>query len=391
MRLAIFVDQVFWRDGTVLSTDESYILFPARLAEHFDEIVFLSRESPVAGRGPFVLEGPAFSLCPIPYYASLYDLWRSGPSVCARVMDIVRQQARSWEAILICGPHPIGQLVARECIALGVPVIPTVRQNIVEQMGAHRGIKRHVSALAARILEWDFRRLSRDRPVFTVGQEMTEKYGRYSGRVLNHVPCLVDEAQFEAFSRMSRNPDPTRLIMVGRLAPEKGHRFVFEALADLDRRGRRCTLDIVGSGPLEEELRALASSLRIDEQVTFHGHVPYGGALFELYGKAGGMVLASTTEGFPQVISEALSIGLPTVATAVGGIPSFLVDGESALLVRPRDPVALAAAIERLTGDRDLRERLERNGRALMRGNTLEANQARILRSLRDEIARRRA
>jgi glycosyltransferase involved in cell wall biosynthesis len=388
MRLAVFLDQVFWRDGNALSTNESYILFLAQLAGFGDEIVFIGREAPAPGRAPYVLDGPAFSLCPMPYYENLYRLIHADPLMYGRILRRVRQQATTWDALLISGPHPIGQLIARECIALGIPVIPVVRQNFLEQMSAHRGLKRVAAMLAARILEWDFKRIARGRTVLAVGKEMAEEYGRVSGRVHDHFACLVDRRQFEMFSQMSHGSDPTRLINVCRLAPEKGHSFLFEALAILNQQGLRCHLDLVGTGAMEQELRLSVEKLGLASQVTFHGYVAYGRALFDLYEKAGALVLSSITEGFPQVINEALSIGLPIVATTVGGIPSFLTDAEDALLVPPRDAPSLATAIERLVQDQGLRDRLERNGRELMRDNTLEVNRARFLRGVHEEIAR---
>jgi len=391
MRLAVFVDQVFWLDGSRLSTDESYILFPASFNEFADEIVFIGRLSPTAGRGPYPLEGGRFSLFAMPFYKNLYQLWRSDPGVYWRIAKAVREQAKTWDAVLVCGPNPIGHIIARVCIALGVPVLPVVRQNFIEQMSAHRGLKRRAALAVARILEWDFRRIARDRTIFTVGQEMADEYGRLSGRVHNHFPCLVDSAQFKLFSKMSAGKDPARLINVCRLAPEKGHKYLFAALVELNRRGLRCHVDLVGTGPIEQELRKLATRLGISEQVTFHGYVPYGPSLFDLYQQAGALVLSSTTEGFPQVINEALSIGLPTIATRVGGIPSFLTHGDTALLVPPQDPSALATAIENFIRDAGLRNRLRKRGRALMRDNTLEANRDRIWEGVREEIARQRA
>ncbi|AZO77557.1 MULTISPECIES: glycosyltransferase [unclassified Bosea (in: a-proteobacteria)] len=391
MRLAVFVDQVFWLDGSRLSTDESYILFPSSFNEFADEIVFIGRLSPTTGRAPYPLRGRRLSLFAMPFYKNLYQFWRNDPRIYWTIAKAVRQEAKTWDALLVCGPNPIGHIIARVCISLGVPVLPVVRQNFIEQMSAHRGLKRWAALAAARILEWDFRRIARDRTVFTVGQEMADEYGRLSGRVHNHFPCLVDSAQFELFSKMSAGKDPTRLINVCRLAPEKGHKYLFAALVELNQRGLRCHVDLVGTGPIEQELRTLAAKLGIAEQVTFHGYVPYGPSLFELYQKAGALVLSSTTEGFPQVVNESLSIGLPTIATRVGGIPSFLTHGETALLVPPQDSSALANAIESFVHDAALRDRLRKRGRALMRDNTLEANRDRILEGIREEIARQRA
>jgi len=386
MRLAIFVDQVFWRDGNVVSTDEAYIIFPASFVDSVDEIVFLGREAPTSGRAPYVLEHPAITLCSLPYYPNLYQLWRANLRIYGRIRETVRQHAQGWDAILICGPHPIGHIITRECVALGVPVALVVRQNLVAQMSAYHGLMGRAAVIAARLLEWDFKRLARGRTVFTVGMELAEEYARFARRVHSHFPCLVDEMHFRMFSATSTGADPTRLLSVGRLSPEKGHEYLFEALVQLNARGIFCHLDIVGTGALEQHLKARTAKLDLEAQVTFHGYIPNGPALFALYQQAGALVVSSLTEGFPQVINESLCFGLPTVATTVGGIPSFLTDGKTALLVPSRDVPALADAIERVVRDKDLRVRLRRNGRALMGENTLEVNRARFMGVLRDEV-----
>jgi glycosyltransferase involved in cell wall biosynthesis len=304
---------------------------------------------------------------------------------------MVAERAASWDAILISGPHPIGQMIARQCAALGVVVVPLVRQNLVEQMAAHGNpLMRLLSMTAAGLLEWDFRRMSRDRLVLTVGAEMMEAYARHSPRVHNHFPCLIDDGKFQFFSTLKGGADPTRLLCVCRLAPEKGHRFLFDALKKLKDEGLTCHLDIVGDGELEAELKTYVLSAGLERQVEFHGYVAYGPKLFGLYDSAGIMVLPSLTEGFPQVINESLSVGLPTIASAVGGIPSFLTQGRTGIMVPPGNVGALAEAIEGLVRDDRLREALRRNGRELMRANTLEANRAGVLRAVREEVERAR-
>lgn len=386
MRLAVFVDQVFWREGERLSTNESYVLFLTSLAEHADEIVLIGREAAEPGQAPYALDSDRVSLLPVPYYPSLHELWKTDPRLYGRVLREVSRQASEWDALLVSGPHPIGQLIARACIRRKIPVGLIVRQNLIEQMSAYRAPKRYVAMAAAALLEWDFRRLARKRTVFAVGAEMTDAYGRATGKVHNHFPCLVDEKQFRSFAAMSPGQDPARLLCVCRLAPEKGHEYLFQAVLQLKQQGLPCQLDIVGTGLLESALKQRAAQLGIASQVMFHGYVAYGPPLFELYQRAGIMVLASTTEGFPQVINESLSIGLPTVVTAVGGLPAFLTHGETALLVPPRDPSALATAIAELIRDGALRDRLRRNGRALMAENTLEANKNRVMKAIRDEL-----
>src|SRR5215831_11842557 len=134
MRLAIFVDQVFWRDNGVLSTNESYILFPASFVAAVQEIVFIGREAREPGRAPYILDHPSIRYLPLPYYPNLYRLWQTNPLIFGRIRQLIRAHAHNWDAILICGPHPIGQMVARQCDSLGVPVVLIVRQDLVQWM-----------------------------------------------------------------------------------------------------------------------------------------------------------------------------------------------------------------------------------------------------------------
>lgn len=386
MRLAIFLDQVFRREGESLSTNESYATFFDQFASADTEIVFIGRERLPDGKAPFALRNPHVSLRSLPHYSSLYSLWMRNPNIFWQAKRLARDHRRDWDALLVHGPHPLGQIFAWQCVSMGLPVIPVVRQNLVAMMRAHRGVKRLAATSFASVLEADFRRLAQGRAVLAVGGEMAREYTTVSDRVHSFMPCLIDDEQFRAFSRNSIKEDGRRLICVGRLSPEKGHKFLLEALSTLRDRGLVCHLDLVGSGPVDDALRNQARRLGIESMVSFRGFVGYGPELFNLYKRAGIAVICSLTEGFPQVINEALSIGLPTIATRVGGIPDFLADGKTALLVPPGDAHSLASAIDKLARNKHLRGQLSRNGRKLMSLNTFEAQRDRILKVVRDEI-----
>jgi glycosyltransferase involved in cell wall biosynthesis len=101
-------------------------------------------------------------------------------------------------------------------------------------------------------------------------------------------------------------------------------------------------------------------------------------------------VLSSTSEGLPLSILEAMAAALPVVATSVGGVPEAVEEGETGLLVPPRDPVRLAAALERLLVDPPLRRRLGANGRARVRERFgLEVFRQAHVDVYRRELARR--
>jgi glycosyltransferase involved in cell wall biosynthesis len=147
-------------------------------------------------------------------------------------------------------------------------------------------------------------------------------------------------------------------VLVGTVAnyhPKKDWPNVLRAarlLADRDPAIRFC---LVGQGPLEAEVEALYRELNLEGIVTLTGYRPDA---VRLMAGCDVFVLGSRWEGLPVALMEASALGLPIVATRVGGIPDSFHDGVDAILVEPGSPDALANAIERLTGDEPLRRRV---------------------------------
>lgn len=387
MNLAIFVDQVFWDNGEVCSTDEAFIEFPLSFRSAFGELTFVGRISPEKARLPHVLPPHEVSVCRLPFYPNLYQLWKAGPGLFAEIRRKIRAHAARWDVVWITGPNPVALVVAAECLALGRPVFFVVRQNLARQVRfANAGFTRVLAVAAGRYVEWRFQRLARGRTVFTVGQEMADSYRRVTDRVHLNFPTGITNAALAGFTAARRDPVPGRLLCVGRLSGEKGHRCLLRALAEVNRRDARCTLDVVGTGPLENTLRAEAAALGLRDQVRFLGQVPFGPELFSVYQRACALVVPSLTEGVPQVMLEGLAIGLPIIASAVGGIPAFLTHGQTGLLVPPRDVPALVGEIARVLNDPRLCARLGRNGQALMQGHTLEVQRDRMVEIIEREV-----
>ena len=138
------------------------------------------------------------------------------------------------------------------------------------------------------------------------------------------------------------------LLCVGRLIPVKGHLVLLRALAQARIRVPDLVLDIAGSGPLEPALRAYARELGLGDAVRFLGFVSPVQAAIE---NASVVVVPSLGEGFGMVALEAMERGRPVIASAVGGLPEIVLDGETGLLVSPDDPAALAEAIGVLLED----------------------------------------
>ena len=114
-------------------------------------------------------------------------------------------------------------------------------------------------------------------------------------------------------------------------------------------------LVVVGGGPDEGMLQALAAQLGVTERVRFLGYRRDTGVFFRLFDV---FALTSAFEGFGIVFAEAGHVGLPSIGSRAGGIPDVVVDGETGLLVNPGDVDTIAAMMRRLVGDPELRARL---------------------------------
>lgn len=153
----------------------------------------------------------------------------------------------------------------------------------------------------------------------------------------------------------------TRIIgMVANFRPQKDHFTLLKAFALLLRSEIRSELWLVGDGPTRPEIEKLAKELRVDSRVRFLGIISNPS---EVYSKFDIFVLSSHFEGHPLVALEAMSFGLPIVATRISGILEIIFHNVNGFLVNPRDPQDLAEALKKLLSDRSLAKRLGEKAR----------------------------
>lgn len=145
------------------------------------------------------------------------------------------------------------------------------------------------------------------------------------------------------------------LLTVARLTEQKGHRFLIEALPALVAEWPSLVCLFVGEGETREALRDLARANGVEQSCRFAGA---WNDVVDWYAAADVVVLPSLSEGFPFVVLEALAMSRPVVATNVNGVPEIIHDGSTGLLVSPRNPQALEAAIRTLLHDPGLAARL---------------------------------
>ena len=143
-------------------------------------------------------------------------------------------------------------------------------------------------------------------------------------------------------------PGQPLVVSVGRLHTQKGHDTLIDAAGILARRRPEVRVVIVGDGPSHDSLARRVQHLGLEKVVALVGSRPSGADVLAV---ADVVALASRWEGWPLVVAEAIQLGRPVVATAVGGIPEMVEDGVSGWLVPPGSPDALAGSLEAALAD----------------------------------------
>jgi colanic acid/amylovoran biosynthesis glycosyltransferase len=178
---------------------------------------------------------------------------------------------------------------------------------------------------------------------------------------------IYNGLNFAEFGRATFSSDPPSIVAIGRLIVKKGFANLIRACALLVERGRSFQCEIFGEGPLENQLRAQIAELGLQERIQLAGPKPQH-ELRACLADASVFVMPSVPEpeggmdNLPTVIMEAMATGLPVVSTTIGGIPEMVVDNQTGFLVQPEDAVALAGAIEKVTNDRSLGQKLGQAG-----------------------------
>ena len=186
------------------------------------------------------------------------------------------------------------------------------------------------------------------------------------------------------------------ILHVARLVEVKGTQYLIRAFAALAERHAAVQLVIVGDGPLQRSLQALAASLGVAERVRFLGALPHQQVMAWMR-RAAMLVLPSVrtatgrVEGLGMVLLEAAATGVPLIGSRIGGIPEGVVDGETGFLAPERDADALARCMTDLLDDPQLRRRMGAEARALVERRFDIHRQTETLEELYDAVLANRA
>ena len=204
-----------------------------------------------------------------------------------------------------------------------------------------------------------------DRIITLTDRGAQEHLARSIGRAEQYVavPSGVPTAELraaapprgEARARLGLDPDAFIVVGLGRLVPIKGFDLLARALPAVVAQIPSARVLLVGDGAERAHLGAIAASMGVAERLQMTGETT---DVASYLAAADVVAVPSRNEGMGRVIVEAMALGLPVVATAVGGIPDVVTDGECGRLVEPEDVDALAAALVELGRDPALRRKL---------------------------------
>lgn len=337
------------------------------------------------------------------------------PSEGLRAADFWEACERAHEA---CGPLDAGLAEARgedaRTVYQAMVMAERLRRGGFTHVHAHfASVAAGVARLAAPLAELPWSLTAHAKDIFHQQVDEADLARKFAGAArvvtVSDFNCHDLCARFpEAAGRITRiynGLDVVRLphqrrdhldidvLAVGRLVEKKGFDVLIDAVAALHANGRPAHATIVGGGEMDAALRARAVSRGVGHLVTFTGPRPQA-EVVAAFGRARVFAAPSVVggdgnrEGLPTTILEAMACGTPVVATATTGVPEVVRHGQTGLLVPEGDPVALAAAIERLLDDPAPGMRMAAEARALIEREFDVHRNARALRDVFAEAAR---
>lgn len=227
------------------------------------------------------------------------------------------------------------------------------------------------------------------RRIIAVSEEVRRRYVHelgVPGRRLRVVPNAIrvpaaEPRRLDHRSTLLHGRPDYLVLTPARLHPQKGHTFLIAAAAEVPG----ATFVFAGGGPLRQSLEAQAREQGVADRCVFLGERD---DVRQLLAAADLVVLPSLFEGLPVSVLEAMAAERPVIATAIGGTDEAITTEVTGLLVPPRDPAALAAAIRRLQGDPALAQRLATAARERVERSFSVDVTAREIMRIYDEITR---
>ncbi len=302
-----------------------------------------------------------------------------------RIKRIINENKHKYDCALVRGPSPLLPAVcsALEPLPTALFIVGDYRAG-VDELPQPSWRKQLIKLWTLWNTAGQMRILKKSL-VFVNSRQLHEKFKSCADRVIETRTTTLSDGDFFKVDDRCSEP-PYHMLYTGRIDKTKGLHELIEAIKTLVDKGYDVNLDIVGwSGdrdPTEDELKKKVNLFGLEHSVFFRGFKPLGPELFFYYKKADIYIMPSYAEGFPRSIWEAMAHSVPVIATRVGSISAYVKNLEEGILIPPRDPSAIADAVEQLIENPHLRQKLIRDGRKLAGENTLQKRTGEIINNL---------
>jgi glycosyltransferase involved in cell wall biosynthesis len=308
----------------------------------------------------------------VEFWAAIQQAAGLVPGVCAELDSLRGEEARDvYQGLLVAREvraRNIGHLHAHfASVATAVTRIAARLARVPYSFTAHAKDIFHAS-----VNPDAFRRKLVDAAAVVTVSDYNVTYLRDSyGAAASHVRRIYNGLDFTHLEASSPRERPRRIVAVGRLVEKKGFAHLVDACRILANRGRQFECLIIGTGSQEMALRGQIERLQLASCVRLLGPRP-GGEVLQYMRSAAVCAVPCVVgsdgdrDGLPTVLLESMAVGTPCVASDVTAIPEAIHDGVTGFVVPQKDPVALAAACERLLEDSNLRVDIATQARKLV-------------------------
>jgi len=384
----------FWRaaDGTLRELEGSFARYVDSLAPYFDEISLcvpvLARADREGTEGTAV-RAPNVTLAPLPAFAGPVQFYPRLPLVLPRLAA----WARRIDLLHCRVPTPAAAFAFAAARWMRIPsfllVVGDLRALLpsMPYRGAKRALWRAYTEFEERSIRW----MARTSLTFANGPALAAKHAADGVRAIETTTTTIGERDISTRADTCGGR-PVRALTVSRIDPRKGLRVLPAAIRRVVDAGTNIRLDIVGptvGAPGEMERAAIvdeAARCGVANRVALAGALPLD-RLLPAYRDYDLFVLPTLPgEGIPRVLLEAMSAGLPIVASRVAGIPGLVTHESNGLLVDEPTSDAVGAAMIRIVRDGSLRRTLIANGYETARAFTLEAQAAKMMAEVEREL-----
>ena len=391
MKLGIVYHMPFWRaaDGTLREVEGSFARYVDSLAPYFDEISLCapSIDRPSGEGTP--IRSSNVTLAPLAAFEGPAQFYPKLPILLPRLAGWVR----GLDVLHCRVPTPAAPFAFAFARMLGKPAFILVVGDLRALLPSmpYRGVKKIIWRGYTEFEELGMQWMSDHALTFANGAALAEKHSRPNRAVVQTTTTTISATDIATRTDTCLGR-PVRILTVSRIDPRKGLRVLPAAIEQLTARGIDATIDIVGPSigrPGDDEQRAIAADAmarHVEPRVSVLGPVPLE-QLLPLYRKYDVFVLPTLPgEGIPRVLLESMTAGMPVLTMRVSGIPSLITHEVNGLLLDENSGAAVADAVARVVTDPALRQRLIANGYETARGRTLEAQAAKMMAIVAQEL-----